>query len=216
MMMSGVDIHFSVTLNMNITKNVSTAVYMTVMIKMMTMILITLETVAGNPDADNNNDDQGDDNNDNDDEDDDVDDNSEDDGDGDDHELLLVLSFKGHYFHWRAQLAKQSPFKVHIMFVLVLSIISQFSISMTNRHSGYGCDISVSLFQPTLLYISYCKSCNLVSAYVWVASCYQVEELRLPGLGALDSVCESRDRMPLSTGSMGALLVRWLLSKTYV
>lgn len=46
MMMTSVDVHSSVTLNMSIIKNVSADVYMTMVIKMMTMILITLETVA--------------------------------------------------------------------------------------------------------------------------------------------------------------------------
>lgn len=40
--------------------------------------------------------------------------------------------------------------------------------------------------------------------------------LWLPGLGAIDSVRRSRDRMPLSLGSMEALLVCWALSKAHV
>lgn len=40
--------------------------------------------------------------------------------------------------------------------------------------------------------------------------------LRLPGLGATDSVRRSRDRMPSSLGSMKALLVCWALSKAHV
>lgn len=40
--------------------------------------------------------------------------------------------------------------------------------------------------------------------------------LRLPDLGALDSVRGSGDRMPSSSGSMGALLGCWALSKTHV
>lgn len=119
MMMTGVDVHCSVTLNMNIIKNVSAAVYVTEMIKMMTMILITLKTVRGNHDADNNDDVSSDDNNDNDDEDDDVDDDS-DDYDDHHHELLFMLSFKVHYFNWRDQLMKNSILKVHIVFVLEL------------------------------------------------------------------------------------------------